>query len=100
MYTNKFNFLKTFILIIVSFLQPVCIYSQVAKSVELDSVMIQAVKQGFDVVDFIEMVQADTSFVQGFKNLVNAPYKAKSNVTIYDSNKSDCNTISQWRTAY
>lgn len=62
-------------------------FSQVVKSVVLDSVMVQAVKRGFDVGDFIEMVKSDTSFLRGFRNLRNAPHDVKGNMTIYGKKK-------------
>src|SRR6478735_8789360 len=58
-------------------------YSQVTKTVVLDEVMIQAVKKGFDVEDFIGMVKADTSFLRAFRYLRNAPHKVEGNMTVY-----------------
>lgn len=62
-------------------------FSQIVKSVVLDSVMVQAVKRGFDVGDFIEMVKSDTSFLRGFRNLRNAPHEVKGFMTIYGKKK-------------
>ena len=49
----------------------------------LDEVMIQAVKKGFDVEDFIGMVKADTSFLRAFRYLRNTPHKVEGNMTVY-----------------
>jgi hypothetical protein len=57
--------------------------AQVVKSVVLDSVVVQAVKEGFDVSDFIDMVKADTSFRRGFRNLRNAPHDVVGNMTVF-----------------
>ncbi len=62
-------------------------YSQVVKSVVLDSVMIQAVKKGFDVEDFMQMVKSDTSFLRGFRNLRNAPHEVAGMMTVYGKKK-------------
>jgi len=58
-------------------------YSQVTKTVILDEVMVQAVKKGFDVEDFIGMVKADTSFLRAFRYLRNTPHKVEGNMIIY-----------------
>ncbi len=68
-------------------LLPTKAFTQVVKSVVLDSVMVQAVKRGFDVGDFIEMVKSDTSFLRGFRNLRNAPHEVTGNMTIYGKKK-------------
>ena len=49
----------------------------------LDEVMIQAVKKGFDVNDFVNMVKSDTSFWEGFRNLRNAQHLVEGNILIY-----------------
>jgi len=69
-------------------LLPCGLMSQVVKTVVLDSVLIQAVKRGFDVSDFIEMVKSDTSFFRGFLNIRNAPHELESMMTVYGKKKS------------
>ncbi|MDQ3052018.1 MAG: hypothetical protein M3Q95_14140 [Bacteroidota bacterium] len=61
--------------------------AQVVKSVVLDSVMIQAVKKGFDVSDFIDMVRSDTSFLEGFRSLHNNRHTSLGEMTIYGKKK-------------
>lgn len=46
----------------------------IAATVTLDSIVIKAQKKGFDVADFIEMVQTDDTFYKAFKNLRTAAY--------------------------
>jgi hypothetical protein len=58
-------------------------YSQVVKSVVLDEVMIQAVKKGFDIGDFVNMVKSDTSFLRGFRSLRNTHHLVEGNMSIY-----------------
>lgn len=59
-------------------------FSQVTKVVQLDSITIEAVKRGFDVNDFINLVRNDTSFYKAFKMLHVYSYHLKSNLHIYD----------------
>ncbi len=63
------------------------VQSQVVKSVVLDSITIQATRQGFNVVDFIEMVKSDTSFLRGFQNLRNNPHQVAGTITVYGKKK-------------
>ena len=79
--------IKTSLTVFILFLFSNSAFSQVVKSVVLDSVMIQAVKRGFDVNDFVEMVKSDTSFLRGFRNLRNAPHEVKGYMTIYGKKK-------------
>ena len=53
-------------------------------SINLDSMVIVAAKTGFDVKDFIRMVQTDTSFYQGFKNLRTETYSFDNDIHIFD----------------
>ena len=53
----------------------------------LDSVMIQATRQGFDVADFIDMVKSDTSFLRGFQNIRNNPHQVAGTITVYNKKK-------------
>lgn len=59
------------------------VHAQVVKSVVLDTIMIQAVKRGFDVADFVEMVKSDTSFLMGFRNIRNTPHEVDGFMIIY-----------------
>lgn len=79
--------IKASLVLFISFLLSTSAFSQVAKSVVLDSVMIQAVKRGFDVGDFIEMVKSDTSFLRGFRELRNSPHEVKGYMKIYGKKK-------------
>ena len=68
--------------------------AQIVKSVMLDSVMIESVKKGFDVEDFIFMVQQDTSFLKAFRNLRNSAHSLSSNTKVYNNKKRK---IVSWR---
>ncbi len=59
-------------------------FAQVEKIVQLDSVTIEAVKRGFDVNDFINLVRYDTSFYRAFRMLHVYPYYIKSNLVVSD----------------
>jgi hypothetical protein len=61
--------------------------AQDLKTIRLDSVTIVAVKGGFKVSDFIELVKNDTSFYQAFKNLRSYPHKSYSSLFVYDTKK-------------
>ncbi len=56
---------------------------ELIKSIQLDSVMVQAVKGGFSVEDFIELVKNDTSFYTSFKNLHAYPFKFKTSLAVF-----------------
>ncbi len=53
-------------------------------SVDLDSMVIVATRSGFDVKDFIRLVQTDTSFYRGFKNLRTTSYTFDNDIRIFD----------------
>ena len=76
--------MRFLLLLVFVFHFPTGSLSQVVKSVVLDSVVIQAVKRGFDVSDFIEMVKSDTSFIKGFRQLRIFPHKISGNLTVYN----------------
>lgn len=63
---------------------PGLIDAQVVKSVVLDSVVVQAVKRGFDVSDFIDMVKSDKSFIKGFRNLRTHSHEITGVMNVYD----------------
>ncbi len=50
----------------------------------LDSVVVVASRSGFDVQDFIEMVQKDNSFYKAFKNLRFAEYDFDNHLRFYN----------------
>ena len=50
----------------------------------MDSVVITASKKGFDVNDFMAMVQADESFYQAFRNLRHLTYEFDNDIQLYD----------------
>ncbi len=75
---------KQLIVTTILFFAFLTLQAQVVKSVVLDTVMIQAVKRGFDVADFIEMVKTDTSFLMGFRNIRNTMHEVDGTMIIYD----------------
>ncbi len=50
----------------------------------LDSFVVTATKRGFNVEDFIDIVQKDESFYQAFHNLRFQPHKAENQVEIFN----------------
>lgn len=86
----SFRFLVFAILLIASF----PLHAQeVLKSIQLDSVMVQAVKGGFKVDDFIELVQNDSSFYKSFKNLHFYPYKFKTSLVVFNRDEQEKATL-------
>ncbi|MBL0341727.1 MAG: hypothetical protein IPP71_12770 [Bacteroidetes bacterium] len=79
--------MRILLIVLFQLLLSISSFSQVAKSVVLDSVMVQAVKRGFDVNDFIDMMKSDTSFLTGFRNVRNAPHDVKGFMTVYGRKK-------------
>jgi hypothetical protein len=57
--------------------------------VQLDSVMITASREGFDVGDFIKLVREDTSFYRAFKNIRIHPWSCSSSLTAYKGNREE-----------
>lgn len=56
----------------------------IAAIVTLDSFVVTAQRQGFSVEDFIDMVIADESYYQAFKNLRSLPHHAQNEITFFD----------------
>lgn len=56
----------------------------IAAYVTLDSLVVTAQKQGFDVADFIRMVREDRSYYQAFQQLRLVPFRAKHSMTFQD----------------
>ena len=67
--------------------------NNVVKSIMLDSVMISAVKKGFNIQDFIHYVKHDTSFYQGFKNLRFYEHDFNSRLEVLDEDSTEIGTI-------
>src|SRR5690242_8564012 len=58
--------------------------SYVARNVQLDEVVIQATRMGFDVPGFIRLVEEDTTFYKAFKNLRILGYTADNDIEVYN----------------
>ncbi len=56
----------------------------IAAFVWMDSMVVTAQKGGFDVDEFIQMVQEDETFYQAFKNLRTLTYSADNEIIMYD----------------
>ena len=50
----------------------------------LDSLVVTASRQGFDVPDFIRMVREDQTFYQAFRNLRFLSYSSENSIELYD----------------
>ncbi len=64
------------------------VYSEFSRFVYLDSIVISAKRNGFDVNDFIKMVMEDNSFYKAFKNLRFSEYDFENNLEFF-SKKDD-----------
>lgn len=89
---------KVFIILSVFFQFPLCLIAQDHMPIELDPVVVEAVKKGFSVNDFVELVKTDTSFYEAFKMLKKAPYEVQAKVIVY--NKEDKGKAELIRTAH
>lgn len=58
--------------------------SNIAAFVFLDSFVVTAKRKGFNVEEFIELVQQDESFFKAFQNLRILSYRAKNKQSFYD----------------
>ena len=56
----------------------------IARSIQLDEVVINAVKGGFDINSFIKRVEDDTTFYKAFKTLRIIGYTASNDIKIFD----------------
>ncbi len=63
------------------------VYSDFTGFVYLDSVVVRASRNGFDVSDFIKMVKNDNSFYRAFKNLRFAEYDFDNKLVFFDKKK-------------
>ena len=59
-------------------------YANISAIVFLDSFVVTAKKEGFDVDEFIEIVIEDQTFYQAFHNLRFISYKANNKIVFYD----------------
>ncbi|GAA4304014.1 hypothetical protein [Compostibacter hankyongensis] len=59
----------------------------VARNIQLDEVVIQAAKVGFDVPGFIRLVEDDTTFYKAFKNLRILGYTADNDIRVFSKNE-------------
>ena len=69
---------------IFSFAQNPSITKDISAVVFLDSFVVTATKQGFEVSDFIDIVQQDESLFRAFNNLRFAPHIADNKVKIFN----------------
>ncbi len=51
----------------------------------LDSFVVTATKRGFDIVDFIDIVQKDASFFQAFQNLRSLEYHSTNDIQLFNT---------------
>ena len=79
---------------------PVFSQQELGKIVQLDSVMITAVKGGFSVEDFIYLIRQDTFFYKAFKNLHYYAYKTEGNLTVFNKNEKEKATLFRKATQY
>lgn len=83
---GRFKLVTFFMLQACMFLfQYTVVAQEIGKSVQLDSVMVEAVKGGFNVDDFIELVKNDSSFYQSFKNLHVYPFRFKTSLVVLNT---------------
>jgi len=87
--TYTITFLLLFYTGITLFAQENTLPRDIVKVVQLDSVLVKAVKKGFSVADFIEMVKNDTSFAQAFENLRYANHLIDSEIHFYDKKRRE-----------
>ena len=52
-------------------------------SIQLDSLIVTATRKGFDVEDFIKMVQEDESFYKAFRNIRTMSYTSDNNIKMF-----------------
>jgi hypothetical protein len=76
-------------------------YANIAAIVFLDSFVVTAKRQGFNVEEFIDLVQEDESFYKAFKNLRQISYTAENSMQFYDKkNRNKAEYASQTRQFY
>lgn len=76
------------------------LHAQDIKTIQLDSITITAVKGGFSVQDFIDLVKADTSFYRAFKNLKCYPYQSQGNLVVFNKASGEKASMHRKATQY
>lgn len=76
------------------------IKAQDIKSIQLDSLTVVAVKGGFSVSEFIELVKQDTSFYKSFLQLRYLPFQSQSNLIVYNKGDKEKASISRKATQH
>lgn len=85
-----FGKIRQFLLIGLLLLQANVIFTQVDDTtrfegvITLDSFVLSAVRNGFNVDDFVRFVQEDTTFHQAFRNLRQVPYSSSATVRMFN----------------
>ena len=64
-------------------------YLGIATRVYLDSLVVTAKREGFDVESFIQKVQEDKTFYQAFRNLRFVDYSAQNTLTFFDKKQRE-----------
>merc|ERR1712127_631960 len=68
-------------------------------SIQLDSLVVTATRKGFDVNDFIKMIQEDESFYKAFRNIRTMTYTSDNDLKMFSKKgkvkASLINTINQ-----
>ncbi|HRF78440.1 MAG TPA: hypothetical protein PLB46_17800, partial [Chitinophagales bacterium] len=84
-----FGKIRQFLLIGLLMLQVNVIFAQVDDTtrfegvITLDSFVLSAVRNGFNVDDFVRFVEEDTTFHQAFRNLRQVPYNSSATVRMF-----------------
>lgn len=83
----KFLLISTFALFQISIFgqyEEKSLTKDISAIVFLDSFVVTATKKGFDVTDFIDIVQQDESFYRAFKNIRFRPHIEETSIKIFD----------------
>ncbi len=92
LYSNMSKTIK-FLSLFIFFFSSACLIAQedsldydISAFVWMDSMVITAQRSGFDVEEFIEMVQKDETFYKAFKNLRTLGYTAGNDIRMFGKN--------------
>src|SRR6185437_1980757 len=72
-------------------LLPFCGYAQQYDSsifkypIEMDTVVVRAARNGWDLKGFIRRMQTDTTFYKSFRTMRIVPYTATNDIKVYDN---------------
>ena len=80
-------FFLNYLLIYLCLLLPSSAFTQIddfGGIIHLDSIVVSATRQGFDVNDFIQMVRKDESFYKAFKNLHRITFEFENDLYFFD----------------